>query len=54
MGVINVTPDSFSDGGQFLDPDAAIAHGIELASPSWAADVFAGLLRAVGSVVGEP
>ena len=32
MGVINVTPDSFSDGGQFLDPDAAIAHGIELAS----------------------
>jgi len=32
MGVVNVTPDSFSDGGQFLDPDAAIAHGIELAS----------------------
>ena len=27
MGVINVTPDSFSDGGQFLDPDAAVAHG---------------------------
>jgi dihydropteroate synthase len=27
MGVVNVTPDSFSDGGQFLDPDAAIAHG---------------------------
>ena len=32
MGVVNVTPDSFSDGGRFLDPDAAIAHGIELAS----------------------
>lgn len=32
MGVINVTPDSFSDGGRFLDPDAAVAHGIELAS----------------------
>ena len=32
MGVVNVTPDSFSDGGQFLDPNAAIAHGIELAS----------------------
>jgi len=31
MGVVNVTPDSFSDGGQFFDPDAAIAHGIELA-----------------------
>ncbi|HEX4110086.1 MAG TPA: dihydropteroate synthase [Solirubrobacteraceae bacterium] len=31
MGVLNVTPDSFSDGGRFLDPDAAIAHGCELA-----------------------
>jgi dihydropteroate synthase len=30
MGVINVTPDSFSDGGAWLDPDAAIAHGREL------------------------
>jgi dihydropteroate synthase len=27
MGIINVTPDSFSDGGAFLDPQAAIAHG---------------------------
>jgi len=27
MGVVNVTPDSFSDGGRFLDPGAAIAHG---------------------------
>jgi len=27
MGVVNVTPDSFSDGGEWLDPDAAIAHG---------------------------
>jgi dihydropteroate synthase len=27
MGVVNVTPDSFSDGGLFLDPEAAIAHG---------------------------
>ena len=26
MGVVNVTPDSFSDGGRFLDPDAAVAH----------------------------
>jgi dihydropteroate synthase len=31
MGVVNVTPDSFSDGGQFLDPESAIAHGLELA-----------------------
>jgi len=26
MGVVNVTPDSFSDGGRFLEPDAAVAH----------------------------
>jgi dihydropteroate synthase len=31
MGVINVTPDSFSDGGDHLDPAAAIAHGLTLA-----------------------
>lgn len=30
MGVLNVTPDSFSDGGHFLDPDAAVAHGLQL------------------------
>ena len=30
MGVVNVTPDSFSDGGQYLDAAAAIAHGLEL------------------------
>jgi dihydropteroate synthase len=32
MGVVNVTPDSFSDGGAWLDPRAAIAHGRELAA----------------------
>ncbi|HYG95879.1 MAG TPA: dihydropteroate synthase [Solirubrobacterales bacterium] len=32
MGVVNVTPDSFSDGGLYLDPDAAIRHGRELAA----------------------
>jgi dihydropteroate synthase len=32
MGVVNVTPDSFSDGGLFLDPERAIAHGRELAA----------------------
>jgi len=31
MGIVNVTPDSFSDGGRWLDPRAAIAHGQELA-----------------------
>ncbi|HTS51794.1 MAG TPA: dihydropteroate synthase [Burkholderiales bacterium] len=31
MGVVNVTPDSFSDGGRFLEADRAIAHGSELA-----------------------
>src|ERR1035438_4408137 len=30
MGVLNVTPDSFSDGGNFLDPDRAFARAIEL------------------------
>jgi dihydropteroate synthase len=30
MGVVNVTPDSFSDGGLYLDPDKAIAHGLSL------------------------
>jgi dihydropteroate synthase len=32
MGIVNVTPDSFSDGGEFLDPERAIAHGRELAA----------------------
>lgn len=31
MGVLNVTPDSFSDGGRYQDPDAAVAHGLALA-----------------------
>src|SRR5690242_19955457 len=30
MGVLNVTPDSFSDGGRYLDPVRALAHGREL------------------------
>ena len=30
MGILNVTPDSFSDGGRFLDPEAAVAHGLQL------------------------
>lgn len=30
MGIVNVTPDSFSDGGRFLDADAAVAHSLDL------------------------
>ncbi|MCR2819186.1 dihydropteroate synthase [Microbacterium sp. zg.Y1090] len=30
MGIVNVTPDSFSDGGRYADADAAIAHGLSL------------------------
>src|SRR3712207_4736180 len=30
MGVLNVTPDSFSDGGRYLDPERAVAHGLAL------------------------
>src|SRR5258708_8835558 len=30
MGVLNVTPDSFSDGGQYLEPDRAVARGLEM------------------------
>ena len=32
MGVVNVTPDSFSDGGQWYGADVAIAHGLDLAA----------------------
>jgi dihydropteroate synthase len=32
MGVLNVTPDSFSDGGHYLDPDAAAAHALKMES----------------------
>jgi dihydropteroate synthase len=32
MGIVNVTPDSFSDGGDFLAPEPAVAHGLGLAS----------------------
>lgn len=30
MGILNVTPDSFSDGGRWLDPEAAVAHGADM------------------------
>jgi dihydropteroate synthase len=40
MGVLNVTPDSFSDGGEFLDAEAAVAHAARLAEEgAWMVDV---------------
>ena len=30
MGIVNVTPDSFFDGGRFLDAPAAVAHALQL------------------------
>ena len=30
MGVVNVTPDSFSDGGRWFGADAAVKHGLDL------------------------
>src|ERR1700729_128417 len=30
MGILNVTPDSFSDGGQFLAPDVALRHALQM------------------------
>jgi dihydropteroate synthase len=32
MGIVNVTPDSFSDGGLYASPEAAVQHGLELAA----------------------
>ncbi len=32
MGILNVTPDSFSDGGRFLEPEAAVEHALEMAA----------------------
>jgi dihydropteroate synthase len=32
MGILNVTPDSFSDGGQFFSPDQALAHAEQMVS----------------------
>jgi dihydropteroate synthase len=54
MGVLNVTPDSFSDGGRFLAPDLAVAHGLELAAQGAAIiDVGGESTRPGADVVGE-
>jgi len=52
MGVLNVTPDSFSDGGQFLDTDKAIKHGLQMAAEGAAIiDVGGGSTRPGSSPV---
>jgi len=54
MGILNVTPDSFSDGGRFLDPDRAIAHArAMLADGADLVDVGGESTRPGASPVGE-
>lgn len=53
MGVLNVTPDSFSDGGQWLDPDAAVDRGLQmLAEGADLLDLGAESTRPGGGVYG--
>src|SRR5580692_11473402 len=55
MGVVNVTPDSFSDGGRFLDPQAAIAHARQLAAEGAdILDIGAESTRPYGGAVSVP
>jgi dihydropteroate synthase len=55
MGVLNVTPDSFSDGGSFLDPHAAIAHARRLAAEGAdILDIGAESTRPYGGAVSVP
>jgi dihydropteroate synthase len=55
MGVLNVTPDSFSDGGCFLDPQAAIAHARRLAAEGAdILDIGAESTRPYGGAVSVP
>ena len=54
MGIVNVTPDSFSDGGLWLDPSRAIAHGTWLAAAGAAlVDVGGESTRPGAEPVGE-
>src|ERR1700724_2448219 len=55
MGVLNVTPDSFSDGGRFFDPQAAIAHARRLAAEGAdILDIGAESSRPYGNAVAVP
>src|SRR4051795_11591006 len=54
MGVLNVTPDSFSDGGEWFDHDAAVEHGRELVAQGAAiVDVGGGPTRPAAPPVPE-
>ncbi len=52
MGVLNVTPDSFSDGGLYLDVDAAYAHGLEMLEEG-ATVIDVGMNRTAEGLVGD-
>jgi dihydropteroate synthase len=55
MGILNVTPDSFSDGGRFLDPQAAVSHARRLvAEGADILDVGAESTRPYGDAVAVP
>jgi len=54
MGIVNVTPDSFSDGGRYLDPGAAVQHGLALVAQGAAIlDVGGESTRPGAETVGE-
>ncbi len=51
MGVLNVTPDSFSDGGKYLDPDRAVEHALAMeAAGADVIDVGGESSRPIGAV----
>src|SRR5882757_7044146 len=64
MGILNVTPDSFSDGGAFLSPDAAVAHAermvadgadtMKAAVAAWALDRGARIVNDVWGLQRDP
>jgi dihydropteroate synthase len=54
MGVVNVTPDSFSDGGRYLDRAAAVEHALELESEGASILDFGGESTRPGAAVVEP
>lgn len=55
MGILNVTPDSFSDGGRYLEPAAAIEHGLQMAEEGAdIIDVGGASSRPDANIAGEP
>ena len=54
MGILNVTPDSFSDGGCFLHTEEAVRRGLEMAEPTLANDQDAAVNgRGIGNALLE-